>query len=123
MTGVQTCALPIWLIEKLSNGEAIPYLGIKVSTVTEEISQQHGLPQGVYVKNVETEFSSPAMEAGLQEGDVITELNGEEMQTIEQYTQMLMSLAPEQSVKLKVQRQSGEGYTELECTAVVGVLK
>ena len=111
------------LIEKLSNGEAIPYLGIKVSTVTEEISQQHGLPQGVYVKNVETEFSSPAMEAGLQEGDVITELNGEEMQTIEQYTQMLLSLAPEQSVKLKVQRQSGEGYTELECTAVVGVLK
>lgn len=111
------------LIEKLINGEAIPYLGVKVSTVTEEISQQHGLPRGVYVKNVETELSSPAMEAGLQEGDVITELNGEEMQTVDQYTQMLLSLAPEQSVKLKVQRQNGEGYTELECTAVVGVLK
>lgn len=111
------------LIEKLINGEAIPYLGVKVSTVTEEISQQHGLPRGVYVKNVETELSSPAMEAGLQEGDVITELNGEEMRTVDQYTQMLLSLAPEQSVKLKVQRQNGEGYTELECTAVVGVLK
>ena len=70
-----------------------------------------------YEKELEASFRT------IQEGDVITELNGEEMQTIEQYTQMLLSLAPEQSVKLKVQRQSGEGYTELECTAVVGVLK
>ncbi len=111
------------VIEELSNGKAIPYLGIMVSTVTEEIAQEHGLPQGVYVKNVETELPSPAMEAGLQEGDVIVELNGEAMQTVDQYTQTLLSLNPEQSVKLKVLRQSGEGFVDLECTAVVGVLK
>lgn len=111
------------VIEELSNGKAIPYLGVMVSTVTEEIAQQHGLPQGVYVKNVETELPSPAMEAGLQEGDVIVELNGEAMQTVDQYTQTLLSLNPEQSVKIKVMRQNGEGYAELECTAVVGVLK
>lgn len=111
------------IIEALSNGEAIPYFGMMVSTVTEEISQQYGLPQGVYVKNVETDLSSPAMEAGLQEGDVIIEMNGEEMKTEDAYTQMLFSLNPEQSVKLTVLRQNGEDYAELECTAVVGVLK
>ena len=89
------------------------------------ISIQKGSAEciGVYVKNVETELPSPAMEAGLQEGDVIVELNGEAMQTVDQYTQTLLSLNPEQSVKLKVLRQSGEGFVDLECTAVVGVLK
>lgn len=110
------------IIEALSNGMAIPYLGMKVSTVTEEIAAEYGLPRGVYVKQIETDAPSPAMEAGLQEGDVIVELNGQEMRTVEQYTQTLLSLNPEQSVKLKVQRQNGESYAELECTAVVGVL-
>jgi S1-C subfamily serine protease len=63
------------------------------------------------------------MDAGLQEGDVIVEMNGEEVKTVEQYTRALMALNPEQSVKLLVLRQNGEEYAQLECTAVVGVLK
>ena len=88
------------IITELSNGRAIPYLGMKVSTVTDEIAEEYGLPRGVYVKNVETSFPSPAMNAGIQEADVIVSVNGEEIMTVEAYTQTLMSLSPEQSVDI-----------------------
>ena len=63
------------------------------------------------------------MNAGLQEADVIIAMNGEEVMTVEGYTEMLLSLSPEQSVKIKVLRQSGEEYVEMEFTATVGVLQ
>lgn len=110
------------VIEALSNGKDIPYLGLKTSTVTDEISANHGLPKGVYIKGVETDLPSPAMNAGLQEGDVIVKINGEEVLTEAAYTQKLMALLPEQQVTLTLMRQSGEEYVELECTAVVSVL-
>lgn len=111
------------IIEDLSNGKAVPYLGLKVSTITDEIAEEYHLPKGVYIKNVETDVSSPAMTAGIQAGDVLVELNGEEILTVEQYTTKLMSLLPEQSIQIKVLRQSGEEYVALECDAVVGVLQ
>lgn len=111
------------IIEDLSNGRAIPYLGLKVSTVTDEIAWEYGIPNGVYIKNVETDLPSPAMNAGMQAGDVMVEINGEQIMTVEQYTQKLMSLSPEQSVKIRVLRQSGEEYVAMECVAVVGVLQ
>ncbi len=110
------------IIEDLSNGKAIPYLGMKVSTVTDEIAKDFGLPRGLYVKSVETAVESPAMSAGIQEADIITEINGDEVLTVEQYTQKVHSLSPEQTVQIKVLRQSGEKYVPLECTAVVSVL-
>lgn len=111
------------IIEDLTNGKAIPYLGLKISTVTDDISGRYGLPKGVYVKNVETDSASPGMNAGIQEGDIIVAINGKKILSAEEYTQTLHSLSPEQTVKITVQRQSGENYVELECTATVGVLQ
>ena len=48
-------------IELLSNGQAVPYIGIRGLDVTAEIEAQ-GIPGGVYVRTVETD--SPAMAAG-----------------------------------------------------------
>ena len=64
------------IIEKLSNDETIPYIGIQGIDVTEEIANQ-GIPEGVYVKEVDAE--SPAMAAGIQAGDIITSIGGEEV--------------------------------------------
>ena len=61
--------------------------------------------------------------AGLQEGDVIVSMNGEEILTVDAYTQMLLELQPEQTVAIKILRQNGQDYVEWECSAVVGVLK
>lgn len=111
------------IIEDLSNGRAIPYLGVKVSTVTDEIARDFGLPKGVYVKSVETDIPSPAMDVGLQEADVIIAMDGEEVLTVEEYTKRLQALEPEQQLKLTVMRQNGEEYVQLEFNATVGVLQ
>ncbi len=109
------------VIEKLSNNQSIPYLGAKLSTVTEEISAAYDLPKGVYVKSVE--MDSPAMNAGLQSGDVIVELNGTATLDVSDYTEKLLSLSPNESVSITVKRQGTDGYTKITCTAVVGVLE
>ena len=91
------------VIEKLSNNQSIPYLGAKLSTVTDEISASYDLPKGVYVKSVE--MDSPAMNAGLQSGDVIVELNGAEITNVSDYTEKLLSLSPNTNVSIAVKRQ------------------
>lgn len=50
-----------------------PYIGITVADVSSE-SQSYGLPQGAAVRSVTQD--SPAQEAGLKTGDIITEVNG-----------------------------------------------
>ncbi len=109
------------VIEDLSNNRDIPYLGLRISTVTDEIASQYSIPKGVYVKSAE--MDSPAMAAGIQEADVIVKMNGEDIISIEQYNQLLMGLNPGDEVKVILKRQGAENYVELECNAVVGILQ
>ena len=51
-----------------------PYLGITVSTVPESVSERYGMSQGALVESVDP--NSCAATAGIQEGDIITALNG-----------------------------------------------
>ena len=109
------------VIEDLSNGRDMPYVGLRLSTVTEDIAKEFHIPKGVYVKAVE--LDSPAMAAGLQEADVIVQINGEDVATVEQYSQKIYALNPEDAVVISIKRQNGEEYVDLDCNAVAGVLK
>lgn len=40
------------IIEKLSNGQDIPYLGLKLTSVTSDIEKEFDIPKGVYIKSV-----------------------------------------------------------------------
>ncbi|NCA99706.1 MAG: trypsin-like serine protease [Clostridia bacterium] len=66
------------LIEKGSVPEA-PRIGIYTQDVTAEQAQQYDLPEGVYV--VQVGEGSPAAVAGIQRGDVIVAINGQETLT------------------------------------------
>ncbi len=109
------------VIEDLSNNRDIPYVGLRLSTVTDDIADEYKIPKGVYVKSVV--MDSPAMAAGIQEADVIVKINGEELVNVEQYNQRIYALNPEDVITITVKRQSGEEYVELDCTATAGVLK
>lgn len=54
-----------------------PYLGIKVSTVPESVAEQYGVSPGARVEVVYPGFC--AANAGLQVGDIITAVDGEEI--------------------------------------------
>lgn len=109
------------VIEDLSNNRDIPYVGLRISTVTNQIAQEYGIPQGIYIKSVE--LDSPAMAAGLQEADVITAVNGEEVINVVQYYQRIYERQPEDVITISIKRQSGEGYVDLECNVTVGILQ
>lgn len=108
-------------IEYLSNGEAIPYLGIVSVEVTDEISEKEGIPMGLYVKEVEAE--SPAMEAGIQCGDVVVQMNGKEILSQKVYSKELMQMHGGDTATILVKRKGTEAYEEIPLEAVVGSKK
>ena len=103
-------------IELLSNGQAVPYIGIR-GLVTAEIEAQ-GIPEGVYVRTVETD--SPAMAAGIQSGDIITEAAGKKITSLSAYQSVLRDQKSGSKIRLKGQRQGSGGYVDISFDVTVG---
>ena len=106
------------MIECLSNGESVPYLGITGVTVTEEIANEQEIPGGVYVQNVEAD--SPAMAAGIQSGDVITEIDKADVTTLSAYHAALMKQKTGDSIRIKGMRKGTDGYVDVQYNVTVG---
>lgn len=97
-------------IERLSNEGALPYFGI----VTQEVSrsmQENGLPAGIYVTRCEQ--NSPAYQAGIQSGDIVTGINADSVTTVQAYTEALSRCMIGQEAQIQVLRQSGDTYKEM----------
>jgi len=110
------------LLEKMSNGESPAYLGLEVSTVTTEIAKENQLPKGVYIKQVLSD--SPAMQAGLQMGDVLTKIGSTEIQTAQQYEDYILNAKDGQQSTVTVKRMGADGkYQDLSFKVVFGTLQ
>lgn len=101
------------MIEKLSNGEKMVYLGAHGADVSAAVYHEYGLPRGAYLTSID--MDSPAMRAGLQNGDIIIKADGTEIGSYAEFVSILMKAKPEQNLKLTVARQSqGKGeYQEM----------
>ena len=105
-------------IELLSNGKNVPYIGISGTEVTESIEQEQGVPRGIYVRNAEPD--SPAMEAGIQSGDIITNVEKSKIVTLNAYQSNILKYRVGEKVKLSGQRRSNGGYVEIEFVVTIG---
>lgn len=99
------------LLEKLSNNYAIAYLGVTGITVPSEATFSLGVPQGCFVRKVD--MDSPAMRAGLQQGDIIVSVNGTATNTFSEYTNVCMKLVVGSKVEMKVKRKAQDEYREM----------
>lgn len=81
------------LMQNLVNKKSMPYLGIKGQTVTDEIAATNKIPKGIYISAVET--NSPAYKSGIQSGDVITQINGTEINNMESFMMQLEKIIRE----------------------------
>lgn len=108
-------------IEKLSNGEQIAYVGIKGATVTANIADEQGIPEGLFVTEIEAD--SPAYEAGITNADVIVDIDGISITGIKTYQKLLTEHAPGDNITITVMRKGANEYKEIECSTQVGVLK
>ena len=105
------------ILEKLSNGQAVPCIGIVGQEVT-DAQVENGLPAGIYVMNAVTD--KPAYNAGIQNGDILTELAGEPVTSMKEYQAALDKMTCGQVVHVTVARNGRDTYTELEFDVTVG---
>ena len=93
-------------IEKMSNDQERAYLGIHGADVPEEAIEESAIPVGTYIKEIE--MDSPAMNAGIQSGDVITQANETPIESYNDLLNVLYNAKPEDVLDVLLVRQGQE---------------
>lgn len=97
--------------------EEKPFLGIYGQDVPTSYQERFGWPAGVYVSQITS--GSPAALAGLEQGDIITKLNGEEVATMEELQAVLEECSVGDKVEITVVRSDNGKLKEGTLTATL----
>lgn len=108
-------------MELMLNGKNVPYAGMRGVTVTKDVAEEQEIPEGLYVTEVESD--SPAMASGIQNGDVIQEVNGETVTGISSFENVMLDCAVGDLVKVQGKRRGSSGYVDTEFTLSIGIKK
>lgn len=108
-------------LELLVNGQNVPYIGVFGTTISEAISKEKEMPTGIYVTQVETD--SPAMAAGIQSGDILQVIAGEDIISAVSYEKSVLDSQVGADVKIKGKRRGSNGYVDVEFTVTVGSME
>ena len=106
------------LIEKLSNGVEKAYFGVQAMDINYAMRSAYNLPDGIYLRYIE--IDSPAMSAGLQNGDILISVNGEEFNTYHDFILWLFDTDPGTTVNMTIKRHSVDSYVTAEIEVVLG---
>lgn len=106
------------ILELLSNGLPVPYLGIEGQEVTTEM-EKNGMPAGIYITAAAPE--SPAYNAGLQSGDILDEINDVKIEGMKNFQAQVEKLHVGDHITVTVQRNNGKDeYKEIEFAVTMG---
>lgn len=106
------------ILELLSNGIPVPYLGIEGQEVTTEM-EKNGMPAGIYITAAAPE--SPAYNAGLQSGDILDEINDVKIEGMKNFQAQVERLHVGDHITVTVQRNNGKDeYKEIEFAVTMG---
>ena len=94
------------LILRLLNGGKIPYFGIRSENIPDNIRQEMGIENGIYVN--ETYSNSPAALAGIKKGDVIESINEESINSVSLFYEYLLNLQEGAELRIGIFRASRE---------------
>lgn len=94
------------------------YLGISGISVTPEVSQAYGMPEGVYIAQVYE--NTAASSAGLKQGDIIMEFNGDSITSMDELQRELEFYAKGDTVQVKVMTMTVNGYEEATVELTLG---
>lgn len=94
------------------------YLGIAGMDVESDLAETYDMPAGVYVLQVTT--GSAAEQAGIQQGDIITEFDGKAVTSMEELSNTLQYYEAGSVVDVKLQRLSNGAYVEQTISVTLG---
>lgn len=102
---------------KNEDGES-GYLGLYPKTVDSETSEIFGMPQGVYVSEVEE--GTPAYIAGIRKGDIIVKMDAVKIKTAEELRDRLTYYSPNEIVEITISRNEDGEYKEKVVKVMLG---
>ncbi|NES96871.1 MAG: PDZ domain-containing protein [Desertifilum sp. SIO1I2] len=104
------------IADQLARGEQVshPYIGVQISNLTPQLAQENNsnpnapfeVPEVTGVLVVRVMPNTPAAEAGLRRGDVITQINGTTVTTADQLQRIIDRSGVGKSLPLTVRRGS-----------------
>lgn len=94
------------------------YLGIRGVDVSSDVAKTYNMPSGVYVAQVIE--NSAAAQCGIQQGDIITNFDGKEIQTMDGLSQTLEYYAAGTQVNVTIQRANNGQYEEQTISVTLG---
>jgi serine protease Do len=112
-------AIPVSLVQKVV-GDLMEFgevqralLGVVISDVTAEIAKEEGLEdtKGVYV--AELSENGAAKEAGIKKGDVISSINGTEVNTGTELQEQVSKYRPNDKIKVELRRKGNHKEFEV----------
>ncbi|MBC5714111.1 trypsin-like peptidase domain-containing protein [Roseburia sp. BX1005] len=113
-------AKPI-LEDLIANGKTTttgsPYLGIYGVDVTEDVSKQYNMPEGVYVAQIVD--GSGAANAGITTGSIITKVDDTEVGSMEELKECINKYKVGDTVTVTVQIADGGSYTEKQISVTL----
>jgi serine protease Do len=98
-------------VERMSNGRPRACLGIIGQDVSKEANEIGGVPYGAYVTGIV--MDSPAMNAGIQSGDVLISVDNTEIRQYSDFTDSIEDKFPGSIVFVTLMRQSGDEYRDI----------
>lgn len=96
------------------------FIGITGEAVSEEMASLYGIPEGIYVTEVSED--SPAQDAGIQRGDVITKFEGSSVTTMDQLRDQLQYYAAGETVTITISQAHDGVYEEQDVEVTLGAL-
>ena len=86
------------------------YLGISCATVSSDVSEAYGIPEGVLVTDVASK--SAAEKAGIKANYVITKIDGQSISSAEELTEKLNYYAVGETVPITYEYLKDDAYVE-----------
>ena len=96
------------------------FIGISGEAVSEEMASLYGIPEGIYV--TEVSGGSPAEDAGIQRGDVITKFEGSSVTNMNQLRDQLQYYAAGETVTITISQAHDGVYEEQDIEVTLGAL-
>ena len=107
-------------LQRMSNGLENNYVGIIGTDVPAKIAAMKEVPVGVFVTGIV--MDSPAMQGGIQSGDIIVSMDKKKVTSYADYLKILSEWMPGESKEVILMRQSQDVYKTVKVEIVVGSL-
>ena len=105
-------------LQRMSNGIENTYLGIQGTDVPSKVAHNEEVPMGVYVTGID--LDSPAMQAGIQSGDIIVSMGKNKVTSFADYVKILSEWQPGDTKEIILMRQKQNQYKTAKVEVVVG---